>query len=259
LIQEIESILFTTERPVQKRFFKHRGVDFRRDDVELWPTEHQICGGHGVSGVRINERAETGVPGLYAAGDVASVPKQHLTGAFVFGEVAAESTVAFLRDNPGRPGLDDKRVKTLVDNRDQRAAAGGEIDIREIEYKIRRFIGDYVVGLKNEDKLNRWLHWSQVFRKELSDQTRVVDGHELSKTYEVENILQCATFSATASLKRKESRWGASHRRADYPEKNDEEYLCHIVLSKQKDSGDIECSKSPLIRMKDYRGGLVEK
>ena len=42
-------------------------------------------------GVVVNEKAETGVPGLYAAGDVSCVPKGHLTGAFVFGEIAAEN------------------------------------------------------------------------------------------------------------------------------------------------------------------------
>ena len=30
VIKEIEGILFTTERPVQERFFKGRGVDFRK-------------------------------------------------------------------------------------------------------------------------------------------------------------------------------------------------------------------------------------
>ena len=44
-------------------------------------------------------KAETNIPGLYAAGDVASVPKQHLSGAFVFGEVAAESMMDFI-DSP---------------------------------------------------------------------------------------------------------------------------------------------------------------
>ena len=100
IIEEIEHILFSTERPVQERFFKGRGVDFRKRDIELWPTEAQMCGGHGMSGVRVNEKAESSVPGLYAAGDVASVPKQHLTGAFVFGEVAAEAAMDFIASQP---------------------------------------------------------------------------------------------------------------------------------------------------------------
>ena len=62
--------------------FEGRGIDFRRDDIELWPTEYQLCGGHGISGVLINRKAQTATPGLFAAGDVACVPGQHLSGAF---------------------------------------------------------------------------------------------------------------------------------------------------------------------------------
>jgi len=249
LIQEIEEILFTTERPVQERFFKNRGIDFRRSDIELWPTEHQLCGGHGISGVRVNEKAETGVPGLYAAGDVASVPKQHLTGAFVFGEIAAEEAVNFMDRYPENPTLDWSKIEQEIKKRNLCANAKGDIEVREIEYKVRRFIGDYVVGLKNEQKLKRWLQWAEVFRKELNEQTRAENGHELSKTYEVENIIQCASLSATASLERKESRWGTSHRRVDYPERDDKNYLCHIVLKKGDGPYEIKCSRATVVKM----------
>ena len=108
-IQEIEHILFTTERPVQERFFKNRQIDFRKDDIELWPTEVQLCGGHGMSGLVVNERAETNIPGLYAAGDVSCVAKGYLTGAFVFGQIAAEQAVSFAASCP-RPKADPAQV-----------------------------------------------------------------------------------------------------------------------------------------------------
>ena len=69
-IREVEDLLFSTERPVQERFFKGRGVDFRTGEIELWPTDCYLCGGHGLTGIRINEKGESSVPGLYAAGNV---------------------------------------------------------------------------------------------------------------------------------------------------------------------------------------------
>ncbi|MEW5723989.1 MAG: FAD-binding protein, partial [Thermodesulfobacteriota bacterium] len=96
-IREIEEILFTTERPVQERFFQGRGVDFRSGEIELWPTECYLCGGHGLTGVVVNEKAETAVPGLYAAGDTSLVARGHLSGAFVYGEIAAESAAEYVR------------------------------------------------------------------------------------------------------------------------------------------------------------------
>jgi len=247
VIEEIEHVLFSTERPVQERFFKGRGVDFRKRDIELWPTEAQVCGGHGMAGTLVNARAETGVPGLYAAGDVACVPKQHLTGAFVFGEVAAEGAVEFIAAQPPVT-LDSDRVKKVEQERNRRfTAAGREIGVQELEYKVRRLIGDYVLSPKNEYKLRNWLEWAKRFEAEIQDRILIRNGHELSKLYEVENIVRCATLSATASLERKESRWGDAHRRVDYPKRDDRNYRCHIVLHKGDGEGDIRVGTKPIV------------
>jgi succinate dehydrogenase/fumarate reductase flavoprotein subunit len=251
VISEIESILFTTERPSQERFFKQRGIDFRKSDIELWPTEHQICGGHGSSGVYVNEKAECGVPGLYVAGDVACVPKQHLSGALVFGEIAAEEAVKFITSHEEMPLVNEKPINEIMTKNQKRFdTKNKEIDIKEIEYKVRRFIGDYVVGIKNEDKLKRWLHWSQIFFSELTNNTKVKNGHELAKTYEIENIISCANFSATASLERKESRWGSSHYRSDYPKQDDDNCLYHIILKKSDINEDINVEKAAIKKLK---------
>jgi succinate dehydrogenase/fumarate reductase flavoprotein subunit len=255
VIDEIEGILFSTERPVQERFFKGRGIDFRKRDIELWPTECQLCGGHGMSGVYVDERAETGIPGLYAAGDAACVPKQHLTGAFVFGEISAESAVEYLAAMPAAR-LNGDQVRAAEKKRDHRFQAGGrEIDVQDLEYKARRFIGDYVISPKNEYKLNRWLEWSQRFEAEIEHQARVSNGHELSKLYEVEHIVRCADFSAVASLTRRESRWGDNHRRTDFPEQDDANWRCHVVLTRGVDSGEIETGTRPLHGLNGGRAG----
>lgn len=98
-IKEIEDILFSTERPVQQRFFEGRGINFRTGDIELWPTEFYLCGGHGLTGIFVDERAATTLPGLYAAGDVSLVARGHLSGAFVFGEIAAEEATGTSAEN----------------------------------------------------------------------------------------------------------------------------------------------------------------
>jgi len=253
-IQEIEDILFTTERPVQQRFFRGRNVDFKKKDIELWPTEHQLCGGHGMSGLVVNERAETTVPGLYAAGDVACVSKGHLTGAFVFGEIAAEQATRFVRSNP-KPGLDSAQVDEIQTIRDRRFSnTDKDIDVRDLEYKVRRLINDYVISPKNAYKLNRWLEWAKRFEHEIEHEVAVTNGHELSKLFEVEHIVKCATFSATAALERKESRWGNSHQRTDYPERDDQNWQCHSDVSRGDDPGQLIVARRPLIRNFQYRG-----
>ncbi len=246
-IEEIEHILFSTERPVQERFFRGRGVDFRKRDIELWPTEAQVCGGHGLGGSCCQREGRTGVPGLYAAGDVACVPKQHLTGAFVFGEVAAESIMDFIASQPDTK-LDEGQGRAATLERDRRfTTVDREIEVGELEYKVRRFIGDYVISPKNDVKLNRWLEWAERFKSEIRDQVLVRDAHELSKLYEIENIVHCATWSAMASLERKESRWGEAHRRTDFPERDDANWLRHVVVSQGEGLEDIRVNTRPVI------------
>ncbi|RJQ49700.1 MAG: FAD-binding protein [Desulfobacteraceae bacterium] len=253
-IKEIEDILFTTERPVQERFFQGRGVNFRSGEIELWPTECFLCGGHGLTGVRVNESAETAVPGLYAAGDTSLVARGHLSGAFVYGEIAAESASEYAsRTEPVE--LDTDQVAAFIEGRDRRfEQRGNRIPIEEFEYKVRRMINDYIVPPKNEYKLDRALWWMDRFRKELREMVFVRDVHDLFKTYEVENILQCATMSALASRDRRESRWGPWHDRTDFPEKDDRNWMKHIVLTRGEAPEDVRISYRDIIRMGDRKG-----
>ncbi len=245
-IQEIERILFTTERPIQKKFWDNRGVDFREGLIELGETEYQLCGGHGLTGVVVNEKTKTTLKGLYAAGDVACVPLQHLTGAFVFGEVAAEEAVAFVSDTDHSiidqdvVKAEEQRLLSVMDTN-----KNGTVSVHDFEYKVRRTITDYAVPPKNETKLNRFLWWLPRFREELKS-IKITDYHELSRFEEIQFILDCAELSVHASLARKESRWGWFHYRTDYPEKDDENWLKHVVLEKGKKSGEVQTSLVPI-------------
>ena len=248
-IKEIEDILFTTERPVQERFFRGRDVNFRSGEIELWPTECFLCGGHGLTGVRVNENAETTVAGLYAAGDTSLVARGHLSGAFVFGEIAAESATEFAAATE-KTDLETDQIATFVKRqKDRFNQSGNPIPIEEFEYKVRRIINDYIVPPKNDYKLNQALWWMDRFRKELKEIVRVKDIHDLFKVYEVENIIQCATMSALASNERKESRWGLWHYRTDYQERNDREWLKHIVLTQGEAPEDVKIAHRAILRM----------
>ena len=79
---------------------------------------------------------------------------------------------------------------------------------------MRRLISDYVTPPKNAYKLNMALWWMDRFQKEIREKVRIRNIHDLFKVLEVENIMLCARLSATASLERKESRWGFWHYRA---------------------------------------------
>jgi succinate dehydrogenase/fumarate reductase flavoprotein subunit len=248
-IREIESILFTTERPVQERFFQGRDVNFRSGEIELWPTECFLCGGHGLTGVRVNERAETGVPGLYAAGDTSLVARGHLSGAFVYGEIAAESAAEY-GANLLLAEIDYAQVDDFLDDREaKQGQSQNPISIEEFEFKVRRVINDYVAPPKNSYKLDQALWWMARFREELKTHARISDQHDLFKAYEVENIILCAQLSALASKERRESRWGPWHFREDFPERDDSHWIKHIVLTRGERLEDVQVEHKPVITL----------
>ena len=202
-------------------------------------------------GVVVNERMETDLPGLYAAGDVSLVARGHLSGAFTYGQITAENATEYAR-TVADPVIDDEQVMDVIRDRDAKLAqTGGQVPIEEFEYKVRRLINDYVRPPKNEYKLDRALWWMDRFRSELRTEVCIRNQHDLFKAYEVENIIQCAAMSAVASKERKESRWGLWHMRSDYPVKDDAQWLKHIVLTQGDSLEDIRVSYAPVIKMEE--------
>lgn len=248
-IKEIEDLLFTTERPACERFYKGRDIDFRSGEIELWPTEVFLCGGHGLTGVRINENGETCIPGLYAAGDTSLCARGHLSGAFVYGEIAAENATTYAAENTAVEPESDQIEAFMKAKEDRLSQKNNKVPIEEFEYKVRRIINDYIRPPKNEFKLDKALWWMDRFREELSTMVAVKDIHDLFKVYEVENIIQCATLSAVASNDRKESRWGPWHHRSDYPESNDAEWLKHVVLTMGDRLEDVIVTHKEIIKL----------
>src|SRR3984957_4991703 len=88
-VTAIEQILHTTERPSRGRFHEGRGEKYGEQMVEMAISEIGLCSGHSASGVGVNERGETTVPGIFAAGDMASVPHGYMLGAFTYGKICA--------------------------------------------------------------------------------------------------------------------------------------------------------------------------
>ncbi len=246
-IREVEEILFTTERPVQKRFFENRGMDFRKDDIEQWPSEMFLCGGHGITGVLVNKNAESSVPGLYAAGDAANV-RGFLPGALVMGGIAAENAVEYIRSLPQTeytPGMTQKRSRQI----ERIKKMDGPVGLQEFENKLRRTITDYIEPPKNEYKLDRAIQEMQRFSRELETVVGIQDTADVYKYFELESIIISGLLAAVASKERKESRFGAFHARSDYPERNDAQFSKHIVLEKGEQEFTVRVSEKELERM----------
>ncbi|QLE40080.1 fumarate reductase/succinate dehydrogenase flavoprotein subunit [Nostoc sp. C052] len=231
-IAEIESILWANERPSRERFHQGRNEDYRTQGVEMHISEIGLCSGHSASGVWVNENAQTTVPGLYAAGDMASVPHNYMIGAFVFGRIAGTHAIEYIQDldftEPDPDFLETEKSRIYAP-----LTRPNGVPHTQVEYKLRRLVNDYLQPPKSGNKIEIGLkHFVQY--QETLDLMGARDPHELMRSLEVHFIRDCAEMAARASLYRQETRWGLYHYRLDYPEKNDEEWFCHVNLKKDE-------------------------
>ncbi|TCM61188.1 succinate dehydrogenase/fumarate reductase flavoprotein subunit [Acinetobacter calcoaceticus] len=242
-IQSIEDILHTNERPSRGRFHEGRNTNYRSDMVEMHISEIGLCSGHSASGVWVNEKAETTIKGLYSAGDMAAVPHNYMLGAFTYGWFAGENAAEYV-GSVTDSALKQDQITT------EKARIFAPMHRKEglpsdqVEYKLRRFVNDYLQPPKTQKKMEIALRRFEEIKQDIG-QISASNPHELMRAAEVSMIRDCAEMAARASLYRTESRWGLYHYRADYPEKNNEEWFCHTHLKKDE-QGNMVSFKKPI-------------
>ncbi|MFI8386571.1 fumarate reductase/succinate dehydrogenase flavoprotein subunit [Streptomyces sp. NPDC085540] len=240
-VASLESILHTTERPTRGTFHAGRGHDYRTHDIEMHISEIGLCGGHSASGVRVDDHARTTVPRLYAAGDLASVPHNYMIGAFVFGDLAGGEAARYTAYEGTLPADQLAAAHELI-YRPLRHPDGPPQP--QVEYKLRRFVNDYVAPPKTGAKLSLAVAAFDRMAGEIAEMGART-AHELMRCAEVSFIRDCAEMAARSSLARTESRWGLYHERLDHPERDDTGWLYHLDLSKSA-SGAMEFTARPV-------------
>ncbi len=225
-------------------------IDIAKELLPIRPGVHYIMGG-----VKTDVDGLTPLPGLYSAGEAACVSvhganrvgANSLLDTIVFGRRAAEHAVPWLREQQYKP-----IPESVVDN--DRKMIGAILD-RPMNgdrvAKIRLVRGTSMlenVGMfRHPDKLNKQLDEL----KELRARYAIVGVEDKGKVFntdvlfhiELGFMLDCADMIVTSALERKESR--GAHTRLDFPNRDDENWLKHIVLTRQPD-GSEKMSYSPV-------------
>jgi succinate dehydrogenase / fumarate reductase flavoprotein subunit len=226
------------------------GVDITAEPILIRPGQHYVMGG-----VKTDADGETSIPGLYAAGEVACVSvhggnrlgANSLLDTLIFGRRsgahAAHRATAMAMPSASEAQLrDDVRV---IDGIIGRPHEGRRIS--EIKDELGTTMNRHVAVFRDADGLNIALEVVRRLKEEARtayiDDRGTVFNQDVLGAIELGYMLEVAEATVVAAIERKESR-GAQFR-TDFPERNDDEWLKHIDITRNGDDTP-EVSYSPV-------------
>ena len=201
-------------------------------NVEIEGTEPYIVGGHTASGYWVDTKRATTIQGLYAAGDVAGgCPQKYVTGALVEGEIAANSVLEFLQQDPLSASHHSMEVnikgETIRMEVERIRNQTNELyQVEQIEEAMQKCMDLYAGGISSNYQYNT--ETLQIADERISKLMKVCDSlgaedmHELMNVYEVKDrLLLCKSVIAHLGA-RKETRWHSFAEHLDYPKISEE-------------------------------------
>jgi succinate dehydrogenase / fumarate reductase flavoprotein subunit len=214
-------------------------VDMVTDPVPVRPGMHYIMGG-----VKADVDGLTPVPGLYAAGEVACVSvhggnrlgANSLLDTLVFGRRsgrhAAEASkhMSHTNINDSYANAVKIQLESLLDN------PKGET-FGQLRTDLGATMNQHLAVYRNETGMKEALakigeikqRYKSVY---VPDKTKIFNTN-LMFTIEMNFMIDCAETIAISAIDRTESR--GAHTREDMPERDDENWLKHILISKDGD------------------------
>ena len=219
------------------------GVDITREPILIRPGQHYIMGG-----VRTDADGATPVPGLYAAGEVACVSvhggnrlgANSLLDTLIFGRRAgahaAKRALGMAMPN-GSSGKEElARDVAEIDEIIARPKTGRRVSA--IKDELGTAMNRFAAVFRDEAGLREGLEIVERLKAEAQtayiDDRGTVFNQDVLGAIELGYLLDCAEATVVSALERKESR-GAQFR-TDFPDRNDDEWLKHINVSRNGDS-----------------------
>ncbi len=224
--------------------WKFQGTDYTKlvenmlngELVEVGPAAHYFEGG-----IKINEKCETSLHGLYAAGEccgglfganrVAAATTEILVQGAIAGKYAAE----YAKKLPNQIEVNVSQVKKLKGKVFAPLKRKEGVRPLEIKRKIQVIAQENIGVIRHEKSLaNALKQLSKIKKNELlklCPSTKVPEYNmEWITTLEIENMVQVLEMSARAALIRKESR--GVHYRLDYPNVDNNNWLVEIFIKR---------------------------
>ncbi|WP_369225160.1 fumarate reductase/succinate dehydrogenase flavoprotein subunit [Streptomyces sp. R39] len=204
-------------------------VDITAEAMEVGPTCHYVMGGVAVDS---DTAAARGVPGLFAAGEVAGgmhgsnrLGGNSLSDLLVFGRRAGWHAADYAADTDARPAVDDQQVDAAAAEalrpfsaESQQPDAGPPENPYTLHQELQQSMNDLVGIIRREGEMEQALQRLAELR--VRARRAGVEGHRQFNpgwhlALDLRNMLLVSECVARSALERTESRGG--HTREDHP------------------------------------------
>ncbi len=223
--------------------------DLKREAIESVPASHFFNGG-----IRINERCETSLPGLFAAGEVTGgvhganrLSGNAFTEMVLWGHRSGRFAAEYAKGSPevevDKGQLEALKEKTLAPLERKGGASQAELRkrLQEVAWEKAGVIRD---AGSLEEALAEFVRTKEEELPRVSVRAKErVFNREWMQVLELENMLLTMEMVCRASLNRKESR-GALYRR-DYPNTDNVNWLKNQIVSQRE--GKMEIRNEPVV------------
>jgi fumarate reductase flavoprotein subunit len=216
---------------------KYQNIDPVHELVPVRPVVHYMMGG-----VHTDITGATGLPGLYAAGEVACVSinganrlgSNSLPECLVFGARAGAAAAAYAPEAPPtghaiEAQVDDERRRLETD---LRGRTGGRERMSAIRTQMQAIMEDAAGIYRDGDTLAKAADKLRELRERAAtatiDDASLTFNTELTAALELAGMVDLAEAIVHSALRREESR--GAHQRTDFPARDDERFLAHSMV-----------------------------
>jgi fumarate reductase (CoM/CoB) subunit A len=205
-----------------------------------------------MGGAKINERTETCIDRLFAAGEVCAgvnganrLGGNALAETFVFGKIAGQMAAQRARVGEKAPEARKETSQELDRLRAMASLDGGEA-IKEIRGLLKTTLWNKAGIIRNEEGLRTALQVIADLKARFK-KISISSDQALSDALKLENMLKVSDLVVQSALLRTESR--GAHYRSDYPKEDNNLWLKNIEISKMEGPLSLRTVPTDLSRM----------
>jgi succinate dehydrogenase / fumarate reductase, flavoprotein subunit len=233
------------------QFYELAGVDITKEAMEVGPTCHYVMGGVEVEP---DTAAAIGVPGLFAAGEVAGgmhgsnrLGGNSLTDLLVFGRRAGAGAAAYVKSSGANP-VSDAAIKAAAERIEAPFSRAGGENSYSLHAELQEVTHNLVGIIRTRTEIEEAIAKIADIRAR-SMNVAVAGGRKFNPgfhlAFDLDNMLLVAESTAKSALLREESRGG--HTRDDFPGMNNQWRQVNHIASFDGNKVDIKAQPLPVL------------